>query len=191
LQVKSNYFLPSGHRNTPIAGPPSQGSIFPGLGEAFPFNHMPQNSLFGPPLSLMPANPAPSIGPLATLDTVGAGAAAATGKSSLFSLDKLTELKGFVDRIGGLDGIIGTMTKAQKLIGSVQQMAPLVKVMMGSFGKKGSDSSKLVNLENDDWKPKKRRRKRKKSRTAGSGRGGGFAKGGRKKRQRRRYNSRR
>lgn len=47
-----------------------------------------------------------------------------------------TEIKGFVDRMGGLDGILSTVTKVQKVVGSVSQMAPLMKVFMGSFGKK-------------------------------------------------------
>gem|GEM_PF-946094 len=186
--MNPNSYPPSGQRNTPASGPPSQGGIFPGLGDSFPFQHMPQHSLFAPmPSSFpsaMPSGPATSIGPLATLE---AAAPVAEKKSSLFSLDKLSDLKGFVDRIGGLDGILGTMTKAQKIIGSVQQMAPLVKVMMGSFGKKGSDKSKLVNLDDDDWKPSKKRRRNKKRRPSGSRKGkGGYAKGPRSRSRRRR-----
>ncbi|MGU3472826.1 hypothetical protein ACLBWT_16980 [Paenibacillus sp. D51F] len=184
--MNPNHYPPSGQRNTPASGPPSQGGIFPGLGNSFPFQHMPQQSLFAPmpssSPSLMPSGPATSIGPLATLE-----AAAPAAKGGLFSLDKLSDIKGFVDRIGGLDGILGTMTKAQKIIGSFQQMAPLMKVMMGSFGKKGSDKSKLVNLEDDDWKPSKKRRKNKKRRPSGSRkRKGGSAKGSRSRNRRRR-----
>ncbi|QJC53551.1 hypothetical protein HGI30_19770 [Paenibacillus albicereus] len=179
-----SYYPPAPQRNTPAGA--AQGSIFPGLGEGFPYNHLPAQSLFAPPPSLMPPSPAPSIGPLATLEGAALPAAAAAAeekKSSLFSLDKLTELKGFVDRIGGLDGILGTMTKAQKIIGSVQQMAPLVKVMMGSFSssKKKSDNSKMVDLEDDDWSPPKKKRTKKKKRRTG---GGGYAKGGRSRRRR-------
>lgn len=180
-----SYYPPAPQRNTPAAA--AQGSIFPGLGEGFPYNQLPSQSLFAPPPSLMPPGPAPSIGPLATLEGAALPAAAAaveetSKKGSLFSLDKLTELKGFVDRIGGLDGILGTMTKAQKIIGSVQQMAPLVKVMMGTFGsKKGSDKSKMVDLEDDDWSPPKKKRTKKKKRRTG---GGGYAKGGRGRKRR-------
>lgn len=83
-----------------------------------------------------------------------------------FSLANLTkyanfnELKGLVDRMGGLDGILSTVTKVQKVVGSVSQMAPLVKVFMGSFGKKndagssgGSSSAPVYSRP----KPRKRR----------------------------------
>ncbi|OXM13952.1 hypothetical protein [Paenibacillus herberti] len=168
------YYYPNEpYRNTPNG--PIQGSVFPGLGEAFPYNNNSPQTLFAPPAKFPTSSPAPSIGPLATLPAV---AEKSTKSGSLFSLDKLSDLKGIVDRIGGLDGIIGTMTKAQKVIGGVQQMAPLIKLMMGSFGKKDADDSKLVDLEDDEWTPPKKRKSTKKKRRTSSGGGGGFAKGG-------------
>lgn len=84
--------------------------------------------------------------------------------ANLGSLANLNEIKGFVDRMGGLDGILTTVTKVQKVVGSITQMAPLVKVLMGSFGKKSISKSDDASSE---WKPK--RRKRRKTGT-GSGR---------------------
>lgn len=88
---------------------------------------------------------------------------AASGKGfSLANLTKyanLTEIKGLVDRMGGLDGILSTVTKVQKVVGSVSQMAPLVKVFMGSFGKK-SESGDSGNNNNGGFsrpRPRKRR----------------------------------
>ncbi len=89
---------------------------------------------------------------------------ASSGKGfSLANLTKyanLTEIKGFVDRMGGLDGILSTVTKVQKVVGSVSQMAPLVKVFMGSFGKK-SESKESGGYSNGGGlsrpKPRKRR----------------------------------
>lgn len=43
------------------------------------------------------------------------------------------DFKGMFDRVGGIDGIIGTVGKVQKLMGNFQQMAPLAKLLFGSF----------------------------------------------------------
>jgi hypothetical protein len=82
----------------------------------------------------------------------------ASAKAGGFSLASLGEIKGFVDRIGGIDGILTTVTKVQKVMSSVSQMAPLVKVLMGSFGKKSSDDSD--DEDSSEWKPKRRKRRK-------------------------------
>ncbi|MFF2480112.1 hypothetical protein [Paenibacillus sp. NPDC058071] len=92
-----------------------------------------------------------------------------------FSLDKLGDIKGFVDRLGGLDGILNTVSKVQKVVSSVSQMAPLVKVLMGSFKKSSDDDDE----DEIDVVPKKRRRRK----PGGSGTG---PKGRRRKPKRRR-----
>ncbi|MOA43004.1 hypothetical protein D3C78_1651130 [compost metagenome] len=91
-----------------------------------------------------------------------------SSKASGFSLANLGEIKGFVDRIGGLDGILSTMTKVQKVVSSVTQMAPLVKVLMGSFGKKSATVSEDTLADDGEWRPKRRRRRK-----SGSGTGKG------------------
>ncbi|REK74843.1 tyrosine protein kinase [Paenibacillus paeoniae] len=83
--------------------------------------------------------------------------------SNLTSLANLNEIKGFVDRMGGLDGILTTITKVQKVVGSITQMAPLAKVFMGTFGKKSKESSGGSSSE--------RRPSRRKSRRSGTGSG--------------------
>lgn len=95
----------------------------------------------------------PVVVPETAAELVETAAPAKTG----FSLPNLTEIKGFVDRMGGIDGIITTMTKVQKVVSSVSQMAPLVKVLMGSF-KKGGDTE-----EAGEFVPKKRKRRKKKT----------------------------
>ncbi|MBD2868943.1 hypothetical protein [Paenibacillus arenilitoris] len=90
----------------------------------------------------------------------------APSKGGGFSLANLSELKGLVDRMGGLDGILSTVTKVQKVMSSVSQMAPLVKVLLGSFGKKSKADSD-DDSESIEWKPKRRRKRRK------TGKGGG------------------
>lgn len=103
----------------------------------------------------------------------------AATKAGGFSLANLGEIKGFVDRIGGIDGILTTVTKVQKVMSSVSQMAPLVKVIFGSFGKKSAADSDAD--DGGEWRPK--RRKRRKTGTGGgsSNKGGG---GGRNRRPR-------
>ncbi|CAM4488823.1 tyrosine protein kinase [Paenibacillus tarimensis] len=94
--------------------------------------------------------------------------AAPTGGKGGFSLANLGELKGLIDRMGGLDGILGTMTKVQKLFSNVQQMAPMLKLLMGSIGKK-SAASVLSDDDEGEWRPSRRRRRRKTRRRSGTG----------------------
>jgi hypothetical protein len=115
----------------------------------------------------LPAAPVQDILPAvipeaANLNLDTAAQPAETNKASGFSLASLGEIKGFVDRIGGIDGILTTVTKVQKVVSSVSQMAPLVKVILSSFGKKSADS--------DDDDIGETRPKRKRRRKAGSGR---------------------
>ncbi|SFE73537.1 hypothetical protein SAMN05216378_3886 [Paenibacillus catalpae] len=85
-------------------------------------------------------------------------------KSGSFNMPSLNEIKGFVDRIGGLDGILTTVGKVQKVVSSVSQMAPLVKVIFGSFKK---DSGSDVTDDDVELVPKKRKRRRKPTGSAG------------------------
>ncbi|OAB36056.1 hypothetical protein [Paenibacillus glacialis] len=85
--------------------------------------------------------------------------AVATAAKSGFSLANIGELKGVIDRMGGIDGIVSSMGKFQKVMSGVQQMAPLIKLMMGSFGKGKTKGTP----EDDDpiyYTPRKRRRKK-------------------------------
>ncbi|WP_052737002.1 hypothetical protein [Paenibacillus algorifonticola] len=103
----------------------------------------------------------------------------APAKGGAFSLANLGEIKGFVDRLGGLDGILTTVTKVQKVMSSVSQMAPLVKVIMGSFGKKGAaDDATTDDLE--EFIPNKRKRRK-----SGSGSATGPASRRRRRKRRR------
>ncbi|QGQ94149.1 aminotransferase [Paenibacillus psychroresistens] len=55
----------------------------------------------------------------------------------------MTQVKGFIDRMGGIDGVMGHVGRIQKFIQSMQQMGPMLKVLMGSFGSKASTAAKL------------------------------------------------
>jgi hypothetical protein len=68
----------------------------------------------------------------------GFGSGASSGSGSGFNFN---QVKTFVDRMGGIDGIMGTMGKMQKIFQSVQQMAPMMKLLMGSFLKGGGSAT--------------------------------------------------
>lgn len=61
--------------------------------------------------------------------------------ASLTKYANVDEIKGLVDRFGGLDGILASVTKVQKVISTVGQIAPMAKVFTGLLGSnKGSSS---------------------------------------------------
>lgn len=95
--------------------------------------------------------------------TVVVPAATAAAKTG-FSLANIGELKGVIDRMGGIDGIVSSMGKFQKVMTSVQQMAPMIKLMMGSFGK-GKTKSTPEDDEAIYYRPRKRKRKKSSSTT--------------------------
>jgi len=160
-----NYMPPPS--TTPRALTPTSADA-PGFNSALEFNPVPSPAL--PPVPVVGAEVATPPAP----------------KSSGFSLSSIggniKDLQGLVERMGGLDGIITTMTKVQKVVGSVQQMAPLIKVLAGSFGKKSDSASSDDDIE--EYVPKRRRRRR----TGSSGRRrrvGSGTNGSRKRRPRR------
>ncbi|MDQ8733915.1 tyrosine protein kinase [Paenibacillus sp. LHD-38] len=141
-------------------GPPSKSSGAKSSG----FN-------FGGDLPTMPpASPSPqtqdilpAVIPESTAELIET---TASSKAGGFSLASLGEIKGYIDRIGGIDGILTTVTKVQKVMSSVSQMAPLVKVLMGSFSKKSSSDS---DDDDGEWKPKRRKRRKPSSGSSNNG----------------------
>lgn len=138
-------------------------SPYPGVRN--PYNERPGQA---PPIDIQPI---PETTP-ATIDAMAVEAAsiipfqnptpepqvlppAGKAKSS-FSMN---DIKGFIDRMGGIDGIVTTMGKVQKVMQSVSQMAPMMKLMADTLlpGKKKNDD------EEEDLPIKRRRRKRRKS----------------------------
>ncbi|PQP83423.1 tyrosine protein kinase [Paenibacillus sp. PCH8] len=89
-------------------------------------------------------------------------AAPAASGSTGFSLANIGELKGMIDRFGGIDGIMSGIGKMQKVVGGIQQMAPMMKLVMGilPFGKGKKDSSAADADYNEYSKPRRRKRKR-------------------------------
>lgn len=92
--------------------------------------------------------------------------AAAASSGSGFSL---ANLGGMIEKLGGIEGILATMGKVQKVMQTVQQFAPMAKMIAGLIpGKKGA---KLLGGNSgeslDEYKPSRRRRG-KKSRSGSS-----------------------
>ncbi|WP_336765320.1 tyrosine protein kinase [Paenibacillus sp. USHLN196] len=88
--------------------------------------------------------------------------APAASSSSGFSLANIGELKGMIDRFGGIDGIMSGIGKMQKVVGGIQQMAPMMKLVMGilPFGK-GKTNKSAADADYEEYTPpRKRTRKR-------------------------------
>ncbi|TDF95491.1 hypothetical protein [Paenibacillus piri] len=65
----------------------------------------------------------------------------------------IAQIKQVIDRLGGIEGIMSTVAKIQRIVQNVQQMAPMIKVLMDSFGKKKESTSEGTG--------RRKRRKRK------------------------------
>ncbi len=145
-----NHRYPPSHRSHYSRNQTGQVSAFPGLTDSFgPGGGQAAgaaDSFADSSTSLIPSD---SKGPL--------------------SLDKLGDIKGILDRMGGIDGIIGTMGKVQKMVSSFQQMAPMFKLIMGTFGKKGASTT--ASDDDDAWlEPTRRPRRRRRKTGSGSAR---------------------
>ncbi|WP_138755886.1 hypothetical protein [Paenibacillus sinopodophylli] len=148
----------SGHRQAQAQPNKSSGAKSSGFSFGGDLPTMPPAAPEPPALDILPA-----VMQEAAVETT------ASSKASGFSLASLGEIKGFVDRIGGIDGILTTVTKVQKVMSSVSQMAPLVKVLMGSFSKKSDSSSE--DEGDGEWKPKRRKRRKPSSGSGSSNNG--------------------
>ena len=123
-------------------GPGAAGAASPGGGAPF----FPQTQPNLPAVLPAPSAPAP---------------AAKSGPS----LPTLSDLKLLVERMGGIDGLLATMGKVQKVFGTFQQMAPMFKLLAGSFLKKGASVAKATEL--GEWRPRRRRSRGRRRRAAG------------------------
>ncbi|WP_342571819.1 tyrosine protein kinase [Paenibacillus sp. FSL R5-0749] len=81
--------------------------------------------------------------------------------SSGFSLANIGELKGMIDRFGGIDGIMSGIGKMQKVVGGIQQMAPMMKLVMGilPFGK-GKSNNSAADADYEEYTPPRRRKRK-------------------------------
>ncbi len=109
--------------------------------------------------------------------------AAGARASSLLGNLPLKDIKGWIDRMGGVEGIMNTVNKMSRIAQTFQQMSPMIKLLMSNFLKKRDSTDKF----NEDYKEYRRRRKRNRGRRTASrrrplgarppGRGGKYARG--------------
>jgi hypothetical protein len=117
---------------------PGGGGPWPGGLPAGP----PADPFFGPPA--IPQNVQyPGQGPYP-------GAPKAPG------LPTLADLKLLVDRMGGIDGILNTVQKIQKIVGTVQQFAPMIRLLAGSLAAKKAAAAASSDVRR---RPRRRRRR--------------------------------
>ncbi|MGM1049875.1 MAG: hypothetical protein ACQEXX_27600 [Bacillota bacterium] len=108
------------------------------------------------------------------------------GLSSLLSGLNLSniDVKGIIERMGGIDGLVANVGKVQKVMQGFQQLAPMMSLFAGMFGKKGkgASSNKTTDFKNSSYgyTPRKRRSSSAARRRSGSRRP---SSGGRKRRR--------
>lgn len=98
-----------------------------------------------PQQSLVPIPPPSQAG--------GGGLGGMLGNLNLSNFN-FKDIKGIIDRMGGVEGVVSTMGKVQKIMSSVQQMQPMFKLLMSTFSKAKTADDK------DDLVPRRRRRRR-------------------------------
>lgn len=126
---------------------------YPGAGQyPVPYQTMDISGFSQPPATMSPSGGGGG-GLSSLLSGFGVGGSGAGGGSSF----NIAQIKQVIDRLGGIEGIVDTMTKVQRMVQTVQQVAPLVKVLMGSFGK-GSKTK-----GDSDAAPKRRRRRKRRT----------------------------
>ena len=88
------------------------------------------------------------------------------GLGGLLNGFNFNNLRQMIDRMGGLDGLLENVGKMQKIMGSVQQMAPMIKLLLNT-GKTAKATSSM-DRDDDFYVPRRRRRRRR--RRSGSSR---------------------
>jgi hypothetical protein len=91
----------------------------------------------------------------------GQPAVPAKSSTGLLGNFNMEQVKQFIDRMGGIEGIVNTLTRVQKLVQSVQQITPMLKLLLP---KAGATTAAEEEEEWDDISPRRRRpRSRKRS----------------------------
>ncbi|MCP3774636.1 hypothetical protein NLX71_15190 [Paenibacillus sp. MZ04-78.2] len=107
-----------------------------GMGAGNPFGDF--GEFGGNPLALQPAAGQEGGGLLSSMFGGGGGATGTAGGGGF----NVEQIKAVIDKLGGVEGIVETFNKMQKMVQSVQQFAPMIKLLFNSFGKKDSAAPK-------------------------------------------------
>lgn len=155
--MPNHYYNHSRRDGRSLAGPYTQ-SPYPGI-----------DSYVQPPPPVE-SGMLPALGPEAAESALAAPAleAEAVPKAGgllggLGNLANMDQIKGIIDRMGGIDGIVNSMGKVQKVVEGFQQMAPMVKLVMGNFGKKKGSGALAAEEDAALYKPKSRKKRRRPS----------------------------
>lgn len=154
---KESDIMPHYHTSKRSASPYtySDASLYPGINPIDASLPITAEASALSPYSPVTSNPISVLPGTAT--TVGSAASTAASGFSLANLG------GIVERLGGIDGILATVGKVQKVMQTMQQFAPMAKMVAGLLpgGKglklQGGNSDKL-----DEYKPRRKRSKGKK-----------------------------
>lgn len=109
----------------------------------------------------------------------GSGSGGGLGKLlGGLGVNNMSDVKGLIDRMGGIDGIVNNIGKVQKLMQGFQQLAPIFSVLAGALKKKGKSGSSpsAFSDQNEDayeYRPRRRRRSSGSRRRSGSRRPSG------------------
>lgn len=125
--------------------------------------------------------PSSSGGGLSSLFGGGSGSSG-SGSGGLLSglgINNMSDLKGIIDRMGGIDGIMANIGKVQKIVQGVQQIAPMISLLTGALGKKKNAPAAAAHTDQNDhafeYTTRRRRRKSGSKRTGSSRKTSGTA----------------
>lgn len=124
-----------------------------GMGAGNPYGNF--DEFGGNSLALQPAAEQEGGGLLSSLFG-GGGATGTAGSGSGLNVE---QVKAVIDKLGGVEGIVETFSKMQKMVQSVQQFAPMLKVLFGSFGKKNGKASKSGSNRSASGRRRRRHRR--------------------------------
>lgn len=85
-------------------------------------------------------------------------AVAKPASSNFLSNLNFKDIKGFIDRMGGIEGVMSTLTKVQKTMQTFQQMAPMLRLLLPKLGAKSTSLD-----DDDDYYQRRRRRRRRRT----------------------------
>ncbi|BCG57316.1 tyrosine protein kinase [Paenibacillus sp. URB8-2] len=171
-----HHYYNHSHRSSRALTEPYNASPYPGISNYVQVPGPGTTGAFSP-LGAEAAETALAVP--AAAETAAKGGGLLGNLGGLANLANMDQIKGLIDRMGGIDGIVSSMGKVQKVMQGFQQMAPMFKLVMGSIGKgKGKGGAGLLAAEEDSasYAPSRRKKrtapKRRKSGSSGRRRSG-------------------
>lgn len=131
-------------------GTPRPDSFHPGVGNN-PYDNTQVSNMIDPPdASNLPV----------PVDATTEIVHTASERSGIASWLNMNQIKGFIDRMGGIEGIVNTFGKVQGFMKSVSQMAPMIKMLYSTFAGGGAKGG--INSTKSSTKSKRKKSTRSK-----------------------------